>query len=621
MPRRRSRKPHSGRKTHRRTYRKRTYRKNTKRHTKKANPKHKLRKRKRTRKYVKQMGSSVPIGSRSKPPCEMLLNVNITKRIGRGGNAEIYGAKAQISKCGESDSVVIKTPISESEDTWSTLYLEYIVFHSIGSHPNIIKCYHPPPNETFTGVYFERLPISLSGSLTGMQKILKEQARRSSDSPAFVELKCKVVSNLLHGMDGIISAISHIHSLGIVHRDISPGNIMLLRYSANDLLYSSGSPLKIIDLGEAALDETAKSKALEIKTQIEAAGTTAISVSVSNALEESLLAEKTAAPSGGGSSGAEVSSETIQAEGAVDAKKAVAVAEATTLSLTNSGEILFIAAGGCTPNYIGPLGYFVNNTGNHSLHMTIMKAEDFSKLYMIHTEIFCRCMFPLTTPHEGSFLLCAVPIRVPKLDQEHSETNLRDQYSSIVKSTHQFTNSAQMMEPIMELRKKPGLIKNNVPHEKCKDMLVKLQRTAEAAEEAAKEAAEEAAEEAAKAAAKAEFVKLRTERIEDWVGKTLQTLDFKADLLIKGIQAVYDNSGTQNEDIPEENLQNIIRCLSLKMEQLNSDPACAAAAKAEATAAKAEATAAKAEEAAAKAEEAAAKAEEPEPEPQSKSRL
>jgi len=59
MPRRRSRKPHSGRKTRRRTYRKRTYRKNTGRHTKKAKPKHKLRKRKRTRKYVKQMGSSV----------------------------------------------------------------------------------------------------------------------------------------------------------------------------------------------------------------------------------------------------------------------------------------------------------------------------------------------------------------------------------------------------------------------------------------------------------------------------------------------------------------------------------------------------------------------------------
>ena len=63
MSRRRSRKPQSWRKTRRRTYRKRTYRKNTGRHTKKAKPKHKLRKRKRTRKYVKQVGSASGVPS------------------------------------------------------------------------------------------------------------------------------------------------------------------------------------------------------------------------------------------------------------------------------------------------------------------------------------------------------------------------------------------------------------------------------------------------------------------------------------------------------------------------------------------------------------------------------
>ena len=143
----------------------------------------------------------------------------ILERIGTGGMAIVYKAK-----CHRLNRLVaikiLKSDLAQNEESQAVAQL---------SHPNIVSVY-----DVSRGGDMEYIVMELIDGITLKQYMEKRGQLNWRES--------------LHFITQIMRGLSHAHSRGIIHRDIKPQNIMVLR---------DGS-VKVADFGIACLADSAQ---------------------------------------------------------------------------------------------------------------------------------------------------------------------------------------------------------------------------------------------------------------------------------------------------------------------------------------------------------------------------
>jgi len=151
----------------------------------------------------------------------------ILEKIGTGGMAVVYKAK-----CHRLNRLVaikiLKSELAEDEDFRRRFNAESQAVAQL-SHPNIVSVY-----DVSKGGDVEYIVMELIDGITLKQYMEKRGQLNWRES--------------LHFITQIMRGLSHAHSRGIVHRDIKPQNIMVLR---------DGS-VKVADFGIACLENSAQ---------------------------------------------------------------------------------------------------------------------------------------------------------------------------------------------------------------------------------------------------------------------------------------------------------------------------------------------------------------------------
>ena len=151
----------------------------------------------------------------------------ILERIGMGGMAVVYKAK-----CHRLNRLVaikiLKSDLAQDADFRRRFNAESQAVAQL-SHPNIVSVY-----DVSKGGDMEYIVMELIDGITLKQYMEKRGRLNWRES--------------LHFITQIMRGLSHAHSRGIVHRDIKPQNIMVLR---------DGS-VKVSDFGIACLDNSAQ---------------------------------------------------------------------------------------------------------------------------------------------------------------------------------------------------------------------------------------------------------------------------------------------------------------------------------------------------------------------------
>lgn len=153
-------------------------------------------------------------------------NYEIISLIGVGGMGYVYRVRHRILQ----KQYAMKTLSSQhvSEIAWRRLQVEAQAIARM-NHPNIVGIHN-------LGLHEDRLPYYVMDLLDG--EALADRLKRGSLTlaqalPIFIEV-CK--------------GLGYAHKKGIIHRDIKPGNIILLKEPD-----SSGATVKIVDFGIAKL--------------------------------------------------------------------------------------------------------------------------------------------------------------------------------------------------------------------------------------------------------------------------------------------------------------------------------------------------------------------------------
>ncbi len=153
-------------------------------------------------------------------------NYEIISLIGVGGMGYVYRVRHRILQ----KQYAMKTLSSQhvSEIAWRRLQVEAQAIARM-NHPNIVGIHN-------LGLHEDRLPYYVMDLLDG--EALADRLKRGSLTlaqalPIFIEV-CK--------------GLAYAHKKGIIHRDIKPGNIILLKEPD-----SSGATVKIVDFGIAKL--------------------------------------------------------------------------------------------------------------------------------------------------------------------------------------------------------------------------------------------------------------------------------------------------------------------------------------------------------------------------------
>ena len=151
----------------------------------------------------------------------------ILERIGTGGMAIVYKAK-----CHRLNRLVaikiLKSDLAQNEEFRRRFNAESQAVAQL-SHPNIVSVY-----DVSRGGDMEYIVMELIDGITLKQYMEKRGQLNWRES--------------LHFITQIMKALSHAHSRGIIHRDIKPQNIMVLR---------DGS-VKVADFGIACLADSAQ---------------------------------------------------------------------------------------------------------------------------------------------------------------------------------------------------------------------------------------------------------------------------------------------------------------------------------------------------------------------------
>lgn len=159
---------------------------------------------------------------------KMLNNrYEILERIGTGGMAVVYKAKCHYLNRLVAIKI-LKSDLAQDEDFRRRFNAESQAVAQL-SHPNIVSIY-----DVSKGGDTEYIVMELIDGITLKQYIEKRGQLSWRES--------------LHFITQIMRALSHAHSRGIVHRDIKPQNIMVLR---------DGS-VKVADFGIACLENSAQ---------------------------------------------------------------------------------------------------------------------------------------------------------------------------------------------------------------------------------------------------------------------------------------------------------------------------------------------------------------------------
>ena len=147
----------------------------------------------------------------------------ILERIGSGGMAVVY--KARCHRLNRLVAVkVLKSDLAQDADFRRRFHDESQAVAML-SHPNIVAVYDVSRSEQLDYIVMEMID-----GIT-----LKQYMQKKGGALSWREA--------LHFITQIIKALGHAHSRGIIHRDIKPQNIMVLR---------DGS-VKVTDFGIACL--------------------------------------------------------------------------------------------------------------------------------------------------------------------------------------------------------------------------------------------------------------------------------------------------------------------------------------------------------------------------------
>lgn len=151
----------------------------------------------------------------------------ILERIGTGGMAIVY--KAKCHRLNRLVAVkILKSDLAQNEDFRRRFNAESQAVAQL-SHPNIVSVY-----DVSRGGDTEYIVMELIDGITLKQYMEKRGQLNWRES--------------LHFITQIMRGLSHAHSRGIVHRDIKPQNVMVLR---------DGS-VKVADFGIACLENSAQ---------------------------------------------------------------------------------------------------------------------------------------------------------------------------------------------------------------------------------------------------------------------------------------------------------------------------------------------------------------------------
>ena len=151
----------------------------------------------------------------------------ILERIGTGGMAVVY--KAKCHRLNRLVAVkILKSDLAQDEEFRRRFHAESKAVAML-SHPNIVSVY-----DVSQSADVEYIVMELIDGITLKQYMEKREKLDWRES--------------LHFITQIMRGLSHAHSRGIVHRDIKPQNIMVLR---------DGS-VKVADFGIACLENSAQ---------------------------------------------------------------------------------------------------------------------------------------------------------------------------------------------------------------------------------------------------------------------------------------------------------------------------------------------------------------------------
>lgn len=156
----------------------------------------------------------------------------ILEVIGSGGMAVVY--KATDLRLNRFVAVkILRDELSRDEEFRARFQTEAQAVAML-SHPNIVSVYDVSHSDTV-----EYIVMELIEGVTLMQYMLKKKVLNWNEA--------------LHFSQQIASALEHAHSKGIVHRDIKPQNIMLLR----------DGTIKVADFGIAALESAQEQRSAQ----------------------------------------------------------------------------------------------------------------------------------------------------------------------------------------------------------------------------------------------------------------------------------------------------------------------------------------------------------------------
>ncbi len=135
-----------------------------------------------------------------------ITGYRIVKEIGKGATARVFLGVSESSNRKVAIKV-LKTSLNEDE-RYSYRFLKEARYAKKLSHPNIIKIYHiGEPGEYY--IVMEYVEFSLNGILKDSSELTEEE-------------KINIFKQ-------IADALQYAHSMGVIHRDIKPGNILLRR--------------------------------------------------------------------------------------------------------------------------------------------------------------------------------------------------------------------------------------------------------------------------------------------------------------------------------------------------------------------------------------------------------
>ena len=144
-------------------------------------------------------------------PGSLIGDYEVIQEVGRGGMAVILSARHQTS--GELRAIKLVLPGSHHDEVVRRFHLEFDTLARL-EHPGVLRVYE-------TGS-FEGRPFIVMEFIDGMELgAAVESWMLLPPSDRFQKAKAVLVS--------VAKALEYVHSQGLVHRDVTPSNVMLLR--------------------------------------------------------------------------------------------------------------------------------------------------------------------------------------------------------------------------------------------------------------------------------------------------------------------------------------------------------------------------------------------------------